>query len=96
MHFSAETKTITVDRTGMNKRFNTNVFEVLDMPLEKELRSMRIFIDRSSIEIFVNDGEAVFSSHVYPEDNEHFYTKTDNAALAIWSLTPSVTDDFVM
>ena len=96
MHFNAETKTITVDRTGMNKRFNTNVFEVLDMPLEKELRSMRIFIDRSSIEIFVNDGEAVFSSHVYPEDNEHFYTKTDNAALAIWSLTPSVTDDFVM
>ena len=29
---------------------------------------LRIFIDRSSVEVFVNDGEAVFSARIYPEE----------------------------
>ena len=29
---------------------------------------LQIFIDRSSLEIFINDGEAVFSTRVYPKD----------------------------
>ena len=31
--------------------------------------NLRIFIDRSSLEIFVNDGEAVFSTRLYPKQN---------------------------
>ncbi|MBR4642673.1 MAG: glycoside hydrolase family 32 protein [Selenomonadaceae bacterium] len=30
---------------------------------------LQIFIDRSSLEIFVNDGEAVFSTRLYPKEN---------------------------
>ena len=96
IHYSNETKTCTIDRTGMNKRFNQNVFEVLDMPLEKELKDLRIFIDRSSIEIFANNGEALFTSHVYPEADEHSYTLNGNASITTYKLKPSVTDDFVM
>ena len=31
--------------------------------------NLRIFLDRSSLEIFVNDGEAVFSTRLYPKEN---------------------------
>ena len=30
---------------------------------------LRIYLDKSSAEIFVNDGEAVFSARIYPEEN---------------------------
>lgn len=96
IHYSNETKICTIDRTGMNKRFNQNVFEVLDMPLEKELKDLRIFIDRSSIEIFANNGEALFTSHVYPEADEHGYTVNGSASMTTYKLKPSVADDFVM
>ena len=32
-----------------------------------EVRSLRIFIDRSSVEIFINDGEGVMSSRCFPD-----------------------------
>ena len=96
IHYNQDTKTVTVDRTGLNKRFNQKVFEVLDMPLETELRSLRIFIDHSSVEIFVNDGEEVFTSHCYPEDTEHNYIASEGTEMHIWPLRASVNDDFVI
>ena len=72
------------------------VGEVLDMPLENPLRSLRVFVDRSSTEYFVNDGEAVFTTHSYPETEELHYTVTDGADVKIYRLAPSVKDDFVI
>ncbi len=94
--YDSEKKTCTVDRTGMNKRFNQKVFEVLDMPLATELKNLRIFIDRSSVELYVNDGEETFTSHIYPESNEHFYTVTAGTPVTVYPLKASVTDDFVI
>ena len=85
-----------MDRTGLNKRFNQSVGEALDMPFETPLRKLRIFIDRCSVEIFANDGEETFTSHVYPEADEFHYTVTDGAAVKLWALKPSVIDDFVI
>ena len=31
--------------------------------------SMRIFVDNSSVEVFINNGEEVFSSRIFPENN---------------------------
>ena len=31
--------------------------------------SMRIFVDNSSVEVFINNGEEVFSSRIFPEKN---------------------------
>ena len=95
LHYDAASKVCTLDRRGLNKRFNRNVFEVLDMPLENELRKLRIFIDRSSTEIFVNDGEATFTTHSYPEENEHYLTHSP-AQVKMWALEASVTDEFVV
>ena len=34
------------------------------------LRNLRLFVDTSSVEVFLNDGEEVFSSRFYPEADE--------------------------
>ena len=95
LHYDGAARVCTVDRRGMAKRFNPQVFERLDMPLEQPLRKLRIFIDRSSTEFFVNDGEATFTTHSYPEKDEHFMTHSE-AAVRLWSLRASVTDEFVV
>ncbi len=96
LHYDEKTRTCTLDRSGMDKRFNTNVFEVLDVPLEEPLSSLRIFIDRSSAELFFNDGETVFTTHVYPTEREHGFEITPDAPFRLWKLEKSVTDEFVV
>ncbi len=96
IHYDAEKQVCTVDRTGLSRRFNENVGEILDMPLSQPLEHLRIFIDRSSAEIFANHGEAVFTSHVYPLKEELHYTASENAKVKGWELRASVKDDFVI
>ena len=96
MHYDAAKRICTFDKRGMDKRFNENVGAVLDLPLEQDLRTMRIFIDRSSCEYFLNDGEATFTTHCYPTEVENGYVITEGATLRIWPLCPSVTDEFVI
>ena len=39
------------------------------MPLPAADRlALRIFIDRSSVEVFVNEGESCLSSRIYPQE----------------------------
>ena len=96
IHYDAAKKVATIDRTGMDKRFNENVGEILDMPLPNGLQKLQIFIDRCSVEIFANDGEATFTSHIYPTADEHNYTASHYNSLKIWKYKASVKDDFVV
>ncbi len=96
IHYDAAKKVATIDRTGMDKRFNENVGEILDMPLPNGLQKLQIFIDRCSVEIFANDGEATFTSHIYPTEAEHNYTLSHYNSLKIWKYKASVKDDFVV
>ena len=84
-----------VDKRGMEKRYNQKVGEVLEVPLEK-LKNLRVFIDRSSTEIFFNDGEATFTTHSYPTAAEHGFTVSEGAKVRLWPLNASVTDAFVV
>ncbi len=58
-----------------------------------ESLSLRIFLDMSSAEVFVNDGEAVLSSRIYPRPGERelsLYAAGGKAGLmsgALWSLS---------
>ena len=94
--YSASAKTLTVDRTGMDKRFNQNVFETLEVPLDTDLKKITAYIDRSSVELFINDGEKTFTSHIYPTDGEHGYTASPDAAIQIFGIKTTVTDKFVI
>ena len=80
----------------MDKRFNRQVFEVLDVPMDAPLTSLRIFIDRSSTEIFFNDGEKTFTTHSYPTEGEAFFRCSEGAEVRLWSYKKSVTDEFVV
>ncbi len=96
IHYDDTAREITVDRSKMEKRFNIDQGESRTRPLPKGLFHLRIFIDASSVEIFVNDGDAVFSSRIFPTSAEHGFTLDADASLHIWKLHPSVTDDFVI
>ena len=50
-----------------------------------DILKLRIYIDKSSIEIFVNDGEYVFSTRVYPKaesDNIVFVPQTETLEIS--------------
>ena len=59
---------------------------------EDDILSLRIFIDRSSVEVFVNEGEACLSSRIYPQPGERaimLFANSGSAALkeaGYWSL----------
>lgn len=95
LRYDAAAMRFTVDRTGLDKRFNQPVGEVLDMPLETPLRTLRAFIDRGSVEIFANDGEATFTTHAYPTEREH-HIAAGGAQVRVWPLKRAVTDKFIV
>ena len=96
LHYNGQTRILTVDRRGMDKRFNQQVFEVLDVPMDAPLKTMRVFIDHSSTEFFFNDGEKTFTTHTYPTGRECCLKLPAGATAQIWSYHASVTDEFVV
>ena len=94
--YNEEKKEITVDRSGMAIRFNEQEGESRTRPLENGLSHLRIFVDSSSIEIFVNDGDAVFTSRVFPSDLEHFFRIEGDTFNRMWKLKPAVKEQFLI
>jgi len=87
---------ISVDCSGLTNRFNTEQGEVRTRPISRPVFHLRIFIDSSSVEIFVNDGDAVFTSRVFPTEEERHFVLDGAADIRIWTLRPAVKDDFVV
>ncbi len=53
----------------------------------ENLNNLRIFVDTSSIEIFINDGEEVFTSRFYPtEDKKGINIEGENLKVRIYEL----------
>ncbi|MGI6107825.1 MAG: glycoside hydrolase family 32 protein [Lachnospiraceae bacterium] len=96
IRYDAGEKKISVDRTGMLERFNQSDGEVRERLLENGLQLLRIYVDHSSVEIFVNDGDAVFSSRVFPHEEEHGFTIRGGGTAKIWTMNPAVKDDFII
>ncbi|KIR02875.1 Sucrose-6-phosphate hydrolase [Lachnospiraceae bacterium TWA4] len=94
--YSKESKEILVDRSRMTHRFNIEHGEVRKRQLPEGLTHLRIFIDRSSIEIFVNDGDAVFTSRVFPTDEEEYFKIEGDVFIRMWSLKSAVKDTLVV
>ena len=88
--------TITVDRSGMQIRFNESEGDDRTRPLENGLSHLRIFVDHSSVEIFVNDGDAVFTSRIFPKEEERFARIKGDTFLRMWTLKPAVKEQFLI
>ena len=87
---------ITVDRGGMRETFNPEEGLSRSRPLEEGLHHLRIFVDASSVEVFVNDGDAVFTSRVFPTADEHWYRLEGDVFARLWSIRPAVRDTFLI
>lgn len=95
--YDRNTKILTVDRSGMLNQFNTEYGNVRRVALENGLSSLEVYVDRSSVEIFVNDGEKVVSSRNFPEPGERIIRMGgSNIDLVIYKPEKSVEDDFVI
>lgn len=65
--YDQKAMTLSCDRsrsgeTGFSRRF----CQIATAPVHRKLTSLRIFIDRTSVEVFGNDGEVCLTSLVYP------------------------------
>ncbi len=90
-------KTLVLDRSDMNNQFNTEFGAERKVKLENGLKSLEIYVDRSSVEVFVNDGEYVLSARMFPEKEENLIRMGGrNIDLTVWSAVKSVEDDFVI
>ncbi len=95
--YDDSSKKITIDRGGMKQQFNESEGVSRMRPLENSLSHLRIFVDKSSVEIFVNDGDAVFTSRVFPTKEEHFMrVKNGDAFTRIWTLKRAVKEHFLV
>ncbi|MGP1909473.1 glycoside hydrolase family 32 protein [Metabacillus sp. JX24] len=65
LHYSSEEKVFTLTRTS----YADGQPESRQCRLE-HLSNIHVFIDTSSIEVFINDGEEVFTARLFPEPDE--------------------------
>ena len=94
--YNDNAKEITVDRSGLARRFNIEHGEQRTRPLPKGLSHLRFFIDRSSVEIFVNDGDAVFSTRIFPTEGEERLIIKGDASVHLWELKRAVEESFAV
>ncbi len=94
--YSETEKEITIDRSGMKTVFNEAHGHTRSRTLPNGLKHLRIFIDRSSVEIFVNDGDAVFTSRVFPSEGEAFTRLTGDVYVRMWPLKAAVDDQLIV
>ena len=79
--------TLEIDRSHMITVFNESEGFTRKIKLSEGLKEVRIYIDSSLVEIFVNDGEAVFTSRVFPVEHEKiFLIDKGEAEVRFWSL----------
>lgn len=94
--YNSETREVACDRTDMvhvvNPEYGSRRTAVLDEPMTK----MEIFVDHSTVEMFVND-EVVMTSRVFPTPSEHLIRMSGrDINMKIWNADRTVEDDFVL
>lgn len=56
---------------GFNENFKKLLRSEKYIPLKNKKIRVHIYFDNSIVEIFVNDGEAVFTAQIFPEENDN-------------------------
>ncbi len=96
IRYDEDKKEISVDRSGLRIRFNPEEGFSRARPLEAGLNHLRIFVDSSSVEIFVNDGDAIFTSRVFPTEAEHFFRVRGDVFTRLWTMKRAVKEEFLI
>ncbi|WP_252314616.1 sucrose-6-phosphate hydrolase [Sinobaca sp. H24] len=79
LRYDPQKQKIILDRTNSGEPLNEEYGTVRAASLSRPLSDLRLFVDTSSIEVFANDGECVFTSRIFPkEESTGIRLQTDN------------------
>lgn len=68
LSYDKESKILKLNRDkSSDEAYNIKGEREVKLPLTDNLLNLRIFVDKSSVEIFANNGQAVLSSRIYPD-----------------------------
>ena len=89
-YYDLEEKKLVLDRSNSGESFATEYGTERKCPYEGSNLKLQVFVDTSSIEVFVNDGEEVFTARIFTaKDSSNIsifaHGKTD-VNLKIWDL----------
>ncbi|MEK3887195.1 glycoside hydrolase family 32 protein [Bacillus sp. FSL K6-3431] len=76
--YDARSKKIVLDRTLSGEIFGSTYGTMRKCELDSKKIKFHLFVDKSSVEIFINDGEAVFTARIFPNQSANyirFYSK---------------------
>ena len=100
IYFDKKDNTVKIDRTGSgNVNFNKKFSSVESAPISSNKPNLkfRILIDKSIIEVFINDGEQVITDLVFPtkqNGDAAFFTSSKKIIqfknVKIWKMNPSM------
>ncbi|TRZ37033.1 sucrose-6-phosphate hydrolase [Niallia circulans] len=62
-------KKVVLDRSESGELAGIQYGTVREWPMQSETIQLQIFVDVSSVEVFVNDGEEVFTARIFPDAN---------------------------
>ncbi|PTU46050.1 sucrose-6-phosphate hydrolase [Paenibacillus polymyxa] len=90
--YNAVSRKLVLDRTQSGEPVATSYGEVRQCAWDKDHIKLHLFVDTSSVEIFVNDGEEVFTSRIFPhpesDEIRFFADKGDALFQAVkWNFT---------
>lgn len=89
LRYDQQTRRFTMDRASSGAEVPALDYGTTrSVTLTEPLHTLRVFVDRSSVEVFLNDGEAVASARIFPKTTSQGIVLTGDATahLAIYSL----------
>ncbi|MCM3129394.1 MULTISPECIES: sucrose-6-phosphate hydrolase [unclassified Paenibacillus] len=97
IRYDAALGKITMDRSASGERIDSDYGTVRSCRLDGENVKFHLFVDTSSVELFINDGEEVFTSRIFPQSGSrgiYFFANNGSSGLKVakWDLAHAVND----
>ncbi len=93
--FDEKTNTFAIDKSSMHNQTNSDFGTTRKIVLENGLSHFEAFVDHSTVEIFINDGEYVMSSRIFPDRSENMIRLAgSDIDIEVYPMDASVVDDF--
>lgn len=96
LSFNTENGTITVNRENYGVDFERESENQRSFSIPQDALSLQVFVDRSVIEIFINDGQKVVTARVFPKnDQTGIILEGENSLFSgnIWTLRPMKSEE---
>ena len=96
LNYYSSTGELVLDRSGLLVKINAEHGYIRSHKLSSPLKDIKIFIDASSVELFINDGEESYTSRVFPKKGEIGFSIKGASELRMWKLNDGVIDSFIV